>query len=36
MKHIQRTYHFHGPEAQLDPLSMKLLGVDLDTIKAQF
>lgn len=36
MKHIQRTYHFHGPEAQLDPLSTRLLGVGLESIKSRF
>ncbi len=36
MKHVQRTYHFHGPEAQLEPLSKSLLGVGLETIKRQF
>ena len=36
MKHIQRTYHFHGPESQLEPLSKSLLGVSLETIKSQF
>ncbi|MFC7337445.1 DUF6786 family protein [Haloferula chungangensis] len=36
MKHIQRTYHFHGPESQLEPLSQSLLGVGLETIKEQF
>ena len=36
MKHLQRTWHFHGPEAELEPLSKKLLGVDLETIQQQF
>jgi hypothetical protein len=36
IKHVQRTYHFHGPEALLEPLSVKLLGVGLKTIRSQF
>lgn len=36
MTHVQRTYHFHGPEIQLEALSTKLLGADLETINAQF
>ncbi len=36
LKHIQQTYHFHGSEMQLDSLSMRLLGVSLNTVKAQF
>ncbi len=36
MRHIQRTYHFHGPETQLEPISKSLLGVGLETIKSQF
>ncbi len=36
MKHVQRTYHFHGPEAQLEPLAVKLLGVGLEEIRSKF
>lgn len=36
MKHIQRTFHIQGSEADLNPLAKKLLGVDLDAIKSSF
>ncbi len=36
MKHIQRTYHIHGPEEQLAPLAKALLGASLDEIKSAF
>ena len=33
MQHIQRTFHIHGTEAELDVISKKLLGVGLEKIK---
>lgn len=34
MKHVQRTFHIQGSEAELNPLAKRLLGVGLDAIKA--
>lgn len=36
MRHVQRTYHFHGTEEQLDGMAKAVLGVPLKTIKEQF
>ena len=36
MKHIQRTYHIQGSEEDLNPISKKLLGVPLKSIKSAF
>jgi hypothetical protein len=36
MKHVQRTFHIQGPEAELDPLARELLGVGLDEIIEAF
>ncbi len=36
MKHIQRTFHIQGSEAELDPLARKLLGAKLKVIKEAF
>ncbi len=36
MKHVQRTFHIQGSEAELAPLTMQLLGVSLDDIKNAF
>jgi len=36
MQHVQRTYHIHGTEAELDAISLRLLGVGLETIKTAF
>ncbi|MCP5538169.1 MAG: hypothetical protein H7A51_18295 [Akkermansiaceae bacterium] len=36
MKHVQRTFHIQGPEAELDAISLRLLGVNLETIKKAF
>ncbi|QDT00984.1 DUF6786 family protein [Adhaeretor mobilis] len=36
MRHVQRTMHFHGTEADLDVVAVKVLGVNLETIKGQF
>lgn len=36
MRHVQRTFHIHGPEAALDPLAEQLLGADLAAIKSAF
>ncbi len=36
MRHIQRTYHIHGPESALDQLARQLLGANLEEIKAAF
>ena len=36
MRHVQRTMHFHGTEAKLDPIAVKVLGKNLATIKGQF
>ena len=34
MQHVQRTFHINGTEAELDAISKRLLGVDLETIKS--
>ncbi len=36
MKHVQRTFHLHGSEAELDVLAKQLLGLTLDSIKSAF
>ncbi|VGO13206.1 hypothetical protein PDESU_01760 [Pontiella desulfatans] len=36
MRHVQRTFHIQGAEAELDPLARKLLGAKLDVIKSAF
>ncbi len=36
MSHIQRMYHFTGPEEKLNPICKKILGVSLDQIKSAF
>jgi len=36
MRHIQRTFHIHGPERSLNPLAEQLLGADLKTINSAF
>ncbi|WP_372807166.1 DUF6786 family protein [Pontiella sp.] len=36
MKHVQRTMHFQGSEADLDGIALKVFGVDLETIKSKF
>ena len=36
MKHVQRTFHFHGSEEKLSAIAQRLLGVSLDSIKAAF
>lgn len=36
MKHVQRTFHIRGTEAELDPLTKRLLGASLDEIKSAF
>ena len=36
MRHVQRTFHIHGSEEELNPLSRRLLGASLDAIKATF
>lgn len=36
MKHVQRTFHIHGTEAELEPLAQQLLGVTLKEIKTAF
>ena len=36
MRHVQRTFHIQGSEAELDPLAQKLLGANLDVIKTAF
>ncbi|MGJ8696874.1 MAG: DUF6786 family protein [Verrucomicrobiaceae bacterium] len=36
MKHVQRTFHVHGPEAELEGLAKRLLGVGLKEIQAAF
>lgn len=36
MKHIQRTFHFEGSEAELNLIAKRLLGVSLETINAAF
>jgi len=34
--HIQQTIHFEGEENQLNQITLKLLGVSIDEIKAAF
>jgi len=36
IRHVHRTFHLHGPEAALDVIARKTLGVGLDEIKAAF
>lgn len=36
MRHVQRTFHIQGSEAELNPIALKLLGVGLHTIKGKF
>jgi hypothetical protein len=36
MKHVPRTFHIHGTEADLQPLAQHLLGVSLEEIKTAF
>ncbi|MFG0254709.1 MAG: DUF6786 family protein [Rhodopirellula sp. JB053] len=36
MRHVQRTFHIHGTEAELEPLAQQLLGVSLKEIKTAF
>jgi hypothetical protein len=36
MKHVQRTMHFQGAEADLDGIAKKVFRVDLETIKSKF
>ena len=36
MKHVQRTVHLQGSEADLDVISKRVFGVSLETIKKQF
>ncbi len=36
MRHVQRTFHIQGSEADLDPLARRLLGAKLDVIKTAF
>jgi len=36
MRHIQRTFHIHGPENDLNPIAEQLLGADLKTIDSAF
>ena len=36
LRHVQRTYHIHGSESELDSLAKQLLGVRLDEIKSAF
>lgn len=36
MRHVQRTYHFNGTEADLDPIANHLLGVSLEAIRTAF
>jgi hypothetical protein len=36
INHIQRMYHFVGPEEQLNVLSKKILGVSIDQFKSAF
>ncbi len=36
IRHIHRTFHFHGPEAALDAIARKTLGVGLKETKAAF
>ncbi len=34
LSHVHRTFHFQGPEAALDAIARKTLGVSLDVIKS--
>ena len=36
MKHVQRTFHIHGTESELDSLAKQLLGASLEEIKSAF
>tara|TARA_R110002049_G_scaffold285698_4_gene466998 strand:- start:129825 stop:131066 length:1242 start_codon:yes stop_codon:yes gene_type:complete len=36
MQHVQRTFHIHGSEDELDPLARRILGVPLEDIKTAF
>lgn len=36
MKHVQRTWHIQGDEATLNPIAVRLLGVELDEIRNAF
>ncbi len=36
MKHVQRTFHIHGSEPDLNPLAKRLLGATLEEIKSAF
>jgi hypothetical protein len=36
MRHVQRTFHIQGSEADLDPLARRFLGAKLDKIKNAF
>jgi len=36
MQHIQRTFHIHGSEEELEPLAKRFLGVSLKSINAAF
>lgn len=36
MQHVQRTFHIHGSEEELEPLAKQLLGVPLSAIKTAF
>jgi hypothetical protein len=36
MKHVQRTFHIQGSEAELNPIAVKLLGASLEDIKTAF
>ena len=36
MRHVQRTFHIQGTEAELDPLARRLLGASLEAIKDAF
>lgn len=36
MRHVSRTFHIQGSEADLDPLSRRLLGAKLESIKTAF
>ena len=36
MKHVQRTWHIQGEEADLDPIAKQFLGVGLEEIKGAF
>lgn len=36
MRHVQRTFHIQGSEADLDPLARRLLGAKLEAIQSAF